>query len=154
MTPRFGLRSLCRVVFSLVPFVGVLVLNVGLRLLMWGNLGGYPDATAFARAYYLDNFIAFLQMLLVPVSSAVFGSTGQQVAGLAVIALLFFGLIHSRYGWAARRVLVLAGAWVLLALIPVLNLGGQPSDPRVTDPLTLPPRATPRSWLFSYRNLF
>ena len=43
-----GLTSLRRVVLSLLPFVGVLILNVGLRLLTWGNLGGYPDATTFA----------------------------------------------------------------------------------------------------------
>jgi hypothetical protein len=118
--PRFGRVEWRRLVLAMVPFGAVLCLNVGLRLVTWGRLGGYPEVKSDYAGTFWDGFIAHGRVLLSPVNSMVLGgATAQVVGALSAIGLLL-GLIW--YGHAWRRLLLVAGGWVSLALLPVLNL--------------------------------
>ena len=43
VTPKPTRKDLLRIVYAMLPFAGVFALNIVLRLVAWGNLGGYPE---------------------------------------------------------------------------------------------------------------
>jgi hypothetical protein len=127
VTPRAADRKWWRrIVFSLAPFVAVLAFNLGLRLLVWGNIGGYTEVPTGLSVPFEDTFVGYLQVLISPLNPAVFGNALPQVVGIVAGGLIFLGLLW--YGYRERRLLLLAAAWVLLALAPVLNLPLLASD--------------------------
>jgi hypothetical protein len=126
VTPRFTRDQLRKLLLALLPFLGVLVLNIAIRYLAWGSLGGYPDRRSPSETPYFDTLVGYLRFFLAPFNPALIGGLTQQIASLVVAALLFVGLIW--YGRAWRRLLLVSGAWVLLLLGPTLNLGMQYAD--------------------------
>ena len=78
------------------------------EVVTWGNIGGYPQSPGFAQSEDITYLGSYLQMLITPLNSAVFGSTVQAAVGLLTLALLVFGLV--RYARGAGRLLPVAGA--------------------------------------------
>ncbi len=120
LTPRPGQKDLLRVSLALVPFAGVLALNLGLRLAVWGNLGGYPGVPTDYGNFFWDNLIQQIHGLLSPINTLVLGNTVAQAVGALLTVGLLVGI--TLYGRKWLRLLLVAGAWVLLAIVPVLNL--------------------------------
>lgn len=120
ITPRFDRQAWRRLGLSLLPFCCVLALNVGLRFLTWGNLGGYASASTDYMGFSWDWLLTHLRPLVSPINPTVFGRATEQVTGVLVSAALLFSLIG--YGQRCRRLLFVAGAWIFLALLPILNL--------------------------------
>jgi hypothetical protein len=120
VTPRPGYKDMLRALYGLIPFGAVLALNLGLRLSAWGNLGGYPGVRTDYANFFWDGLLGHIHAMLSPINSLVLGSTVAQVVGiLSTLALLVGLTLYGRRWW---RLLVVATAWILLALVPVLNL--------------------------------
>jgi hypothetical protein len=118
--PQLGRKNLLRLAYALVPFSAVLALNLGLRLSVWGNLGGYPGITTNYSDFFWDALLGHIHVMLSPINSMVLGNTVAQVVGiLSTLALLVGLTLYGRRWW---RLLAVAAAWLLLALVPVLNL--------------------------------
>src|SRR5204862_3115832 len=71
-------------------------------------------------------FIRYSHLLLAPINPTIFGNPVAQMTGLITTGLLLAGLI--RYGSAHSRILAVALVWVLLMLVPVLNLPVESGD--------------------------
>jgi hypothetical protein len=119
-TPWLGRAEWRRLVLAMVPFGAVLCVNVGLRLATWGRLGGYPEVKSDYAGTFWDDFVAHGRVLLSPINSMVLGGATAQVVGALSAVGLLLGLVW--YGHAQHRLLLVAGGWILLALLPVLNL--------------------------------
>lgn len=119
-TPHVSRAAWSRLALSLLPFVGVVALFVAVRVSTWGNLGNYPWARTDYQNFFWDNLISHGRILLAPLNPAVLGGAAAQAAGAMASVGILLGLVL--YGRERRRLLLLAGVWVALALAPVLNL--------------------------------
>jgi len=126
ITPNLGRKALFRLIYALLPFCGVLVLNLSLRLAVWGNLGGYPGIRTDYSNFYWDGLIAQLHAILSPINTTVLGTTLAQVVGALSSLGILVGLAVFGRRWI--RFLLVAGAWMLLVLLPVLNLPVKADD--------------------------
>lgn len=126
VTRRPTRRDVVRVAYALLPFVGVLALNLALRLAYWGNLGGYPGLRADYPAFFWEGLAGQLRPLLAPINSTVLGNAVAQIVGAASVLGLLVGI--ALYGRMWGRLLLVAAAWVLLAIVPVLNLPVKQDD--------------------------
>ncbi|HMA38042.1 MAG TPA: hypothetical protein VKY74_26570 [Chloroflexia bacterium] len=115
-----------RLALALLPFAAVLGLNVALRLLSWGTLGGYHGLRTDYGAFFWDRLLDYGRVLLAPINAAFFGPVLPQVVGAGVGLGWLLGLVG--YGRRQGRLLLLAGTWVLLGLLPVLNLPVGPAE--------------------------
>jgi hypothetical protein len=118
--PPSGRQSRRRLGYAMLPFCLVLAINLSLRLLAWGSLGGYKGLESSYLGFFWDGYIQQLHGLLSPVNPAVFGDPTAQVVGALASALILLGLLT--YGRGERAFLGLAAAWLILTLLPVLNL--------------------------------
>lgn len=116
VAPRMGRRAWRRLLVVLVPFASVVALNVGLRLVFMGELGGYD----VENTDYIGFLGEKLAMLVAPLNVFVFGSAPVRVVGVLVSLGLLMGLLAS--GYRFWRLLLVLGAWLALCLTPVLNL--------------------------------
>ncbi len=126
VTPRPKRKEMLRAFYALVPFCAVLALNLGLRLAVWGNLGGYPGLATDYSNFFWDGLLTQVHVILSPINAKVLGNTLAQVVGALSSAALLLGLVL--YGRQWLKLLVVGGAWLLLALAPVLNLPANPDD--------------------------
>lgn len=110
-----------RLALALVPFVGVLALNLGIRLVVLGRIGGYPGVRFDYQNFIWDALIDSARLLLAPLSPMVFGGTTVQIVGLLFTLGLLLGL--TLFGSLHTRLFILAFTWILLTLLPVLNFG-------------------------------
>jgi hypothetical protein len=103
-----------------LPYAVPTLAFVALRVSARGSLGGYPGQRTDYAAFFWDNLVAAGQELVMPLNRSVFAAPLVQVGGFLVAAGLLGGLAL----WARRRgpLLLLAGAWILVFLAPVLNL--------------------------------
>ena len=108
-------------VVALIPFGTVLAAYLALRYFAWGNLGGYqnPEATASFVDRFWDSAIAHVHFLLAPVNPSVLGNAAAQIAGAITSIALLTGL--ALYGRKHRYLLAVAGAWIAVSLVPILN---------------------------------
>lgn len=125
-TPRFNRAAIKKLTLALAPFSLVLAALLGVRLLLWGNIGGYPQAPTDVTTFAWDHLINFAQALLSPINPAVLGTVAWQIVGVTAIVLLLVGLIL--YGKPQLRLLALAVGWMLIAVAPVFNLRISPID--------------------------
>ena len=120
VTPSPTRRDLQRLALALLPFCAVLALNLSLRIMVWGNLGGYAGIRTDYWNFFWDGLINQIHALLSPVNTLVFGdSVAQLVGALSTLALLV-GLALFGRKWV--KLLVVSCVWILLVLLPVLNL--------------------------------
>jgi hypothetical protein len=129
-------RDWLRLGLWLLPFVGVLLLNVGIRFAVLGRLGGYVETRADIGNFLWTNFAAHIRLLLSPLAELTLGGIASQVAGAIASILLLAGLIF--FGREQRRFLVGTLAWTVLAIVPVLNLVPNPLDLQQNRLLYLP----------------
>jgi hypothetical protein len=112
-----------RLAYSLVPFCAILAFNVGLRFYTWGNIGGYTvwsGAHTDYPAIFWDGFITHLHLLLSPINTTLLGNgTGQAIGALSTVGILL-GLIW--HGRREIRLLAVAAAWIILGILPVIDL--------------------------------
>lgn len=113
-------RKWRRLGYSLLPFCAAIWLNLGFRYVMWGGLGGYGSMNINYSEFLWDNLIVYSRLLLSPLNEAVFGKGWLQIVGTLATVGLLVGL--TVYGRDRRRLLMLAGLWLGLTLLPVLNL--------------------------------
>lgn len=105
---------------AIIPFAAMLGVVLGIRLLPWGNIGGYPRAATDPTTFVWDHLIKYGQALVAPINPALLGTATFQIVGATVSLILLTALIL--YGRSQRRLLFIAGSWVIISLIPVLNL--------------------------------
>lgn len=118
---RWSLRSWIKPVLAMVPFGVFLLLNVAIRLIAWGRLGGYPDVRTDFGTFILNSYVDFGRVLLSPINSLLLNPTLSQLVGLASGVLLLVGLVY--YGRDHLRLMLFCLLWLLLNLFPVANLG-------------------------------
>jgi hypothetical protein len=119
-------RGWARLGLALVPFGALLLANVGIRLLVLGTLGGYAEARGDIGNFFWTNFAAHLRLLLSPLAELTLGGPATQLLGALVSALLLLGLIY--FGKNQRHLLAAAAVWVVLGLVPVINLAPSALD--------------------------
>jgi len=110
----------------LLPFGALLVINVVLRLFLLGGLGGYSNLHTTYSEVFLSGLATAFRMIVSPINPLVLGSATEQVVAALVGVALLVGLIF--YGPALRRILLVVVVWLVVALLPVLNLLGNPPD--------------------------
>jgi hypothetical protein len=119
-------REWRRLAYALVPFGLVIAINLGLRLAAWGTIGGYGTVSVGYIDSIWPGLTEYLGLLVAPVNRAVLPDWVSLATLLVVCACLFAGLaLFARRWW---QILALALAWILLALLPVLNLYRQSVD--------------------------
>jgi hypothetical protein len=120
VTPRLDARAWRTLALSMLPFCALLSLNVALRLATWGAVGGYPDLKTDFPNFFWEGFTSGLRLIIAPVNITILGNATAQVVGALSSMALLAGLAW--YGRRHARLLLLAGAWLVLTLLPVLNL--------------------------------
>jgi hypothetical protein len=105
---------------SMLPFAALVALNLLIRWLYWGNFGSYPDARTDFTNFFWDNSITALHMLLSPVNTELSGTAVAQFVGAATMGALFFGL--ALFGRDNKRAITLAFAWLVVTVLPIVNL--------------------------------
>jgi hypothetical protein len=119
-SPRFAKREWQRVSLALLPYAALLLLNVGMRYAVWGRIGGYPNLRTDPENLLWHGFAGHLRALVSPINGSILGEATAWVVGVVVVVSLLLGLLlHARSQW---RLLLVSGALVALALLPVLNL--------------------------------
>src|SRR5436190_4211405 len=121
-----GQGSWRNLLVSMVPFCVMLVLYVIVRYATWHDLGNYPWARKDYWNFFWDATITHAQLLLSPLNPSVFGSAPVQILGAVSTLALLVGITW--FGRSHWRLLLLAGAWILLTLFPVLNLAVRADD--------------------------
>ncbi|HEX8597594.1 MAG TPA: hypothetical protein VF952_03665 [Chloroflexia bacterium] len=120
LPPKSG-RGWARMGLALVPHAAVLGLNLLVRQLAWGEQRNYAGVDINYLNFLYDWPADRLRFLLAPIESVIFGEpVVQVVATLSAIGLLV-GLVL--YGREVSRLLLVAAAWMVLTLAPVLNIG-------------------------------
>ncbi len=110
-----------KLAYRLAPFCVVLALNLGIRLLVWGNLGGYVGAPSNAGDFFWDRFLVpYSHMLLSPINTTVFDTVVGQIVGAITSIVLLVGLVW--FGHRHRRLLLVAVIWIVVIIAPVIPL--------------------------------
>jgi hypothetical protein len=100
---------------AMLPFVLAAGLNILVRLWMWGTLGGYGSRREPDLATLMAVLSGQLRPLLAPLSPQSFDPTVIFVVQAMTALLLVVGLV--RYHRRESRLLLLLGAWLLLATV-------------------------------------
>lgn len=103
---------------SLAPFAALLALNLTQRLVAWGDLGGYRDAPRDVERFLWDTLASALAGMLVPLNSLLWPDPILQLWWLAAAALVLAGLLTMR----EPRLFVFSLAWIVVTVLPALNL--------------------------------
>jgi hypothetical protein len=119
--PRSVPRPRRQQIAALLPFgllgVGYLVLRLG----VWGTGGMQLDTVSLGTRLLADG-----RVLIAPLNATIWGPEAGVVLAGAVILALAAGLVAlGRRQW---RVLLVAGAWIALALAPVLHVAARVDD--------------------------
>lgn len=114
-------RSWLYLLASLSPFGLLLVGNIVLRWVVWGTIRNYEGVSADILFIFWDSLVEHLRPLLSPVVAVIFGGNVVQV--VAALSALAWAVGLVLYGRIQARLLVVAGAWVVLTIAPVFNLG-------------------------------
>src|SRR4051812_21108601 len=100
---RHAKRGLRKLALSLLPFVAFLGVNITLRLLYWGHLGGYGrDPMNYPTLFPViwDQLITYVKLLLSPLNCTIFGPVTTQLVGILASLLILLGLIvYGRLQW-------------------------------------------------------
>ena len=106
---------------ALTPHALVLGLNLLIRQIAWGEQRNYAGSNVDYLGFIYDAISERLKLLLGPLETIIFGPHPVQIVATLSLVGLLVGLVL--YGRAHYRLLALAGAWILLTLLPVLNIG-------------------------------
>jgi hypothetical protein len=101
-----------------LPFALLLGINLLQRYLAWGRIGGYPNAPTDYPAFIWDHLAGTLAALVGPFNRLLLPAYLRQIWMLGMAALLVAGLMAGRH----QRLIVLALAWLLITLLPAINI--------------------------------
>lgn len=118
--PPIGLHRWRMLAYALLPFGIPILLNMGLRLLKWGTIGGYGGLRTDYGEFFWDRFVAYFRYLISPISGVIIGDVWVQTVGALSTIALIAGLVI--YGRSNRKLILLASVWIILPLVPVLNI--------------------------------
>jgi hypothetical protein len=121
-----GHNQLRRLSIGSLLLVLPIVANLVIRLTKTGSIGGYTGAKSNYADFIWDYSGVYLRALLSPINEAVFGTAFVQLVGLATTIGLLVGLVL--LGREQRWLLLLMSTWIVLALVPVLNLARSIDD--------------------------
>lgn len=114
-----------RITFALLPFAGILILNVVLRFVFLGSIGGYSNLETTPTVHSLNDVWSivvnrYLALLIAPVNPSVVGID----ASVWTLRLFSIAWLLALYilGRAITKWFVLALAWLFLAFLPVFNI--------------------------------
>jgi hypothetical protein len=103
---------------STLPYLGLVALNLLQRYLTWGSFGGYPATNTNVLPRVWNIFATTLATMIAPLNQMLFPAAYVQIWLLAMTVLLLAGLMAG-YN---QRLIVLACAWIVVTLLPVLNI--------------------------------
>lgn len=101
-----------------LPYIVLVTLNLWQRYLTWGSFGGYSGTDTNVLPRIWDILAATLATMIAPLNRQIVPASIVQVWLLAMTILIVAGLMTG-YN---RRVIVLALAWIVVTLLPVLNI--------------------------------
>lgn len=135
-SPPKNIRNWRVLIAALVPFGLVEALNVTLRLIRWGSIGGYAGVRTDYLNFFWSGFTNQVSVLLSPINSTVFNIAITQLVGAIAAAFIALGTVL--FARRLPRVFILAGAWLILTILPLLNLAVSPLDLQENRYLYLP----------------
>jgi hypothetical protein len=112
---RLTLRAL---IGGALPFALLLGINLLQRYLAWGRIGGYLNMSTDYPSFIWDHLAGTLDTLIGPLNRMLLPAYLRQMWMLGMAALLVVGLMAG-YN---QRLIVLALAWLVITLLPALNL--------------------------------
>jgi hypothetical protein len=125
-TPPANRREWSRILYAVLPFLVPISLDVGYRYIRWHTFGGYSTTRTDFGAFIWDSLGAYGRMLVSPLNETVTGPVWVQVVGLlSTLGLLALLTLYGRY---VRRLLLLVGVWLAVALAPVLGIVASVSE--------------------------
>jgi hypothetical protein len=92
--------------------------NLLQRYLVWGSIGGYSGLSYDLAAFVWDRMASAVVVMMAPLNRRLFPPYMIQLSLLAMAGLLFAGMLVGIY----RRMILLAGVWLSVVLLPVLNV--------------------------------
>ena len=101
--------------FFLIP----IALSILFRLIKIGSIGGYGALSDYTLVVW-DALLTYLGLLLAPINEAILGKGWVQIVGVIMTLALLVGLAW--FGRMQSKLLILAGVWIALTLLPILNL--------------------------------
>src|SRR5262249_2486335 len=101
-----------------LPFALLLGINLLQRYLVWGRIGGYLNASTDYPSFIWDHLAGTLAVLMGPLKATLLPAYLRQLWMLVMAALLVAGLMAGHN----QRLILLALAWLLITLLPALNL--------------------------------
>jgi len=131
-----GLRDFARrVVVRVLPYCIPTALFAGLRI-STGGIGGYPGAAADYPNFFWTSLRTAALQLLLPLNHSIFSGPLVQVVGFFMaLGVLVCLVLWGRQRWA---LMLLGGVWMLIFLLPVLNLSDGSPDMLGTRTLYFP----------------
>jgi hypothetical protein len=126
VSPPAGWRGWGRMGLALLPFALPIAANLALRYTRWGTVGGYGGTRSDYASFIWDSLATCVRLLLSPLNPVVVGVTWAQAVGMLATIALLVGLVL--YGSEHRRLLLLAGIWIFVTLVPVLNIPPRTDD--------------------------
>jgi hypothetical protein len=124
--PLISRREWLRILYAVLPFLVPIALDVGYRYVRWHEFGGYSTTRTDFGSFIWDSLGTYGRMLVSPLNESVMGAVWVQVVGLlSTLGLLALLVLYGRH---IRRLLLLAGAWLALALAPVLGIAATVSE--------------------------
>lgn len=103
---------------STLPYLGLMALNLLQRYLAWGSFGGYSGTDTNVLPRISNIFATTLTTMIAPLNHLLFPAAYVQIWLLALTVLVVAGLMAG----FNQRLIVLAFAWIAVALLPVLNI--------------------------------
>ncbi|MDQ6693251.1 MAG: hypothetical protein M3014_02345, partial [Chloroflexota bacterium] len=136
VTPIMKRQHLVKIALALVPFAGMLALNLALRFFTWGGMGGYSNVRTDYPSFFWDGITYALGLMLSPINRLSVGVVVSQVVGAFSALGLLVALVL--FGRRVVRLLLFSATWILLTVLPVLNLFGGSADLQQNRLLYLP----------------
>ncbi|MFL5803355.1 MAG: hypothetical protein ACJ8CR_16640 [Roseiflexaceae bacterium] len=101
-----------------LPFALLLGINLLQRYLVWGRIGGYLNAPSDYPSFIWDHLAGTLAVLVGPLNRLLLPAYLRQLWMLGMAALLVAGLMAG-YN---QRLILLALGWLLITLLPAINI--------------------------------
>lgn len=105
-------------VVSAAPYALLVGINLSQRYLTWGSIGGYPNTSSDYPSFMWSHIASTLATLLAPLNQLLFPPWLMQIWMLLMAAVVLAGLLAARN----HRLVLLALAWVIIGILPVLNI--------------------------------
>jgi hypothetical protein len=120
-----GWREWRHLLLASTLFLAPIALSIAFRYVKIGSMGGYGLAADYPQIVW-DAMTTYLRLMLAPINEAVLNKAWVEIVGVITMLSLLVGLVV--FGRKQRALLLLVGLWMLLTMIPVLNLAWASDD--------------------------